>query len=1480
MKRPTSFFWCLFGFLQLLNAQNTSSFQVKNDYYTRFQNFSTTDGLSNNSVLGIVQDYNGMMWFATMDGLNRFDGYNFTVYKHESNNPQSLSNSFITCVELDKYGNLWVGTQNGLNRYDRKTNSFIRYFHSEKNQSITNDYIKALLADNDGFLWIETHGAACDRFDIQENKFTHLSHKIGEFEGDYYYHQILKDTKNNVWIGGRCFMPFKIVNGNLNQVINDIPVVGVGFQDINSYVETSDGKIIGFSYEKAVAVYNKNRNVFEKIEGLKLPGNPCRAVIDKKDRIWAGGYEGLQLIDLKNKTMKTFFNQPQNNFSIPSNTVYFVYKDKDENIWLGTNHGIGLYSEKWNFFRHYRQLFDNDKSLSSNHISALMQDKDSLLWVGTEENGVDTVSFINEAFGNIKYNILNQKIDEKTFLRERENLKDYFLRGLIKCTDKNRSSESIFKNYQSFRTAPLAFSSANENAVTTVFQDSRDKIYIGIYSNTGFNCYDKHSKKIKRYALQGFTAPRVLMMYVQDPAGGNWYKQFLEDDKEHLWAVTWEALGLNLFDRDKERFDGKHFYTTRNLRTGVKKIQFDKKHNRFWMCVGECVSYYDFSNNKYHRIGTKLPKNIPNYDTHQRYYPYLKCDLTNLPTDFSVKSFELDNAGNIWLVGMNAIVKMCISDLKTEIYPFQTSKNSGNDNSSDLMTFSDDYRILWFSNGNDFYQMQVNTGKIERLTFKGIDKYNYLHKIGNTIWIGANNGIWIFNTNNSTCRQLEKSHFKDNIQLSEVVKIIEEKNGNIWVGCKEGLIKIFQGKERERYYFNEKGILGSTITDIFIDSRNQLWVGTNNGLVMIKLKNKQLVFFTANSKNKYALIHNHIKAIGEDFENNIWISTEKGFCKYETKNGRFIDLSEPDDDCISSRLGSCLIQDKKGNLWYGTTDKGLNRIDAVTEKITHYSYHEWDGTGISSNNIACLHQDKKGRIWIGTDRGLNFFDESKNKFIHFTTENGLPDNNIMSIQEDGSGNLWISTIKGLCCFNFDTKTSHNFYRTNGLADDEFSAASCVLKNGNLAFGGYNGFLVFNPDSLSKKRNAFSTVLYDFKVNDSLRFTNVENLQKITLKFADNSFTVNFTSSDYAYAKALKYRYKLKGFDKDWIYSDASVRKAKYTNLRWGNYTFFAESSNPFGEFNGKPTEIFIRVKTPWFVSWWFVLLCLGAMIFAVYIIIRRRERKLQTENLRLETTVKQRTAELQETNSKLTESESNLQKALDTKDKFFSIISHDLRNPSRSMSQMADLLYQNFEKLDKTQAADFLRMLSETAKNNNQLIEKLLFWAISQQQDFPAKPIVFEVCEMIQSAIEQVKSDAELKKINIKSIACKPMNVFADRNMMETVLRNLLSNALKYSFEKGEIIISTEEKTDEVEISVTDFGIGMEQSELDKLFKIENKLRKDGTNGEKGTGLGLILCAEFVWKNNGKIFAESTKNQKTIITFTILKESRVKKQDN
>jgi signal transduction histidine kinase len=231
-----------------------------------------------------------------------------------------------------------------------------------------------------------------------------------------------------------------------------------------------------------------------------------------------------------------------------------------------------------------------------------------------------------------------------------------------------------------------------------------------------------------------------------------------------------------------------------------------------------------------------------------------------------------------------------------------------------------------------------------------------------------------------------------------------------------------------------------------------------------------------------------------------------------------------------------------------------------------------------------------------------------------------------------------------------------------------------------------------------------------------------------------------------------------------------------------------------------------------------------------------------------------------------------LQKTIESKDKFFSIISHDLRNPSYSIKQLAEQLYLHIDQLEKDKVKCSIQLLIEAAKQNNQLMENLLFWAITQREDFSPNPTDFDIREVIENCIGTIQADAELKHIRIITQLQHRSLMHADRNMIEMVLRNVVSNAIKFSNENQQITIKTSETERKVIVWVVDQGIGMEPEEVGRLFRIDSILKKEGTHGEKGTGLGLILCYEFIKKNNGNISVQSNKEQGTTFTFELPKQ--------
>ncbi|GJQ62053.1 MAG: hypothetical protein SCALA702_11060 [Melioribacteraceae bacterium] len=235
---------------------------------------------------------------------------------------------------------------------------------------------------------------------------------------------------------------------------------------------------------------------------------------------------------------------------------------------------------------------------------------------------------------------------------------------------------------------------------------------------------------------------------------------------------------------------------------------------------------------------------------------------------------------------------------------------------------------------------------------------------------------------------------------------------------------------------------------------------------------------------------------------------------------------------------------------------------------------------------------------------------------------------------------------------------------------------------------------------------------------------------------------------------------------------------------------------------------------------------------------------------------------LEETNQKLEEANA-------TKDKFFTIIGHDIKNLFNVLIGFSDLLYTDYNDLSEDEKKFFIQRIQHISKNSNDLLENLLHWARSQSGNIEFKPANLNLSDTLSGTIELMSPQAEKKEITIKNQLSDDIVVKADKNMLVAIVRNLINNAIKYSDRKSNIIISAEVIKNETYISVTDFGVGIPENAINSLFVIDKKASREGTEQESGTGLGLILCKEFVERHDGEISVESEEGSGSTFTFTI-----------
>lgn len=243
--------------------------------------------------------------------------------------------------------------------------------------------------------------------------------------------------------------------------------------------------------------------------------------------------------------------------------------------------------------------------------------------------------------------------------------------------------------------------------------------------------------------------------------------------------------------------------------------------------------------------------------------------------------------------------------------------------------------------------------------------------------------------------------------------------------------------------------------------------------------------------------------------------------------------------------------------------------------------------------------------------------------------------------------------------------------------------------------------------------------------------------------------------------------------------------------------------------------------------------------------------------------------ELKTSRERLAVANKELRKLNATKDKFFSIIAHDLRNPIQSLLMSSELLHCNYEKLAEEKIRKYLSRFHDSANHIAELLEDLLEWARSQQGKLKYNPAEISIHSLAASTVNLLREHAEKKDIHLFSQVEEKTAAFADSNMILTVIRNLVSNAIKFTPGGGEVNILAENRGAEIKVTVADTGVGIEQKDADDLFRIDTQKTSKGTDGEKGTGLGLILCREFVEKNNGCIWVESEPGKGSRFMFTL-----------
>ncbi len=989
-------------------------YPIKEDYFTKFESLSLKDGLAGNNVLDIIQDTVGFMWFATDNGLCRYDGYGFVKHQHNSDDSSSISNNFITCLEIDGFGNLWIGTENGLNLFNRTTTSFQSFYKGVGKLSLNDNHIKDLYADKQYNLWIETAGGVMHKLDLNTYELKKYKHETPH-QPYYRYHSIYEDLDHNFWIGGRGIpiMKFDREEEEFTYTFaNSNDPDKKRENDVACYFEDTDGNFYVSSTD-GVYLMNRESLFFKKI----FRSSTYSIIEDSNGIVWFGSARGL--VRKENNSFINYRKNQDNPFSIIDNQINKLYEDRTGIVWIGTKNGISKYVPKKYKFGNYRHISNQPNSLSGNNISSILQDRNGIVWIGTESNGLN-------------------KLDLKT------NEINHF------------KSSGDLKN------------GISSNRVSSLYLDKKDQIWVGLWAGVGFNKLNPETHKFTHYAYDrntlkndwysdfielgndqffcGFWGAVGLLEFNRQTEKFT-SLHFLNGSRPQNRSIKSihfinnkiyfgsETSRLYAYDITTQNFTS-YYRTIKNLGSshlvlpfGDRKFLIDTSFKHIYSMVSFQDEFLFFASDK--GLIIKNLKNETFQTITQKKNPILLDDhilsLSKISIDtlciinrkginfYDLQKRELLNHSlalpevpvaalrseeNLLLIYRDFIQQRCLKTFEIK-NKYHLKSNYENLIIGCALLINDQKIILGTNSGAYTYDIEEN--KI--LTFFS-DSFNKKHPSyfvntffrdnNNDVWFGSDIGIGKLNLTNSSVNWVKDSTGEiERILNGNVQCITEDESGNLWLGTEAGA-RIFNPKNNKITHLREKGKYGlsSTLTNtLFEDMAGNAWIGTSDQGLNIMLRNGTIKNYFGDLDDPTGFRSEAVNAIFQDSKGNVWVGGNKGLNKFVGLDEKVKNFSVSDG--LPHQTIMAILEDKNEQLWISTAN-GISQFNLKTEKVVR-NFDKLDGLQDNTFNKANCKLES-GLLMFGGNNGITLIDPSnirtndlipKIAFTSFSRQNDL-----------------------------------------------------------------------------------------------------------------------------------------------------------------------------------------------------------------------------------------------------------------------------------------------------------------------------------------------------------------------------------------------------------------------------------------------------------------------------------------------------------
>jgi signal transduction histidine kinase/ligand-binding sensor domain-containing protein/DNA-binding response OmpR family regulator len=1049
----------------------------------------------------------------------------------------------------------------------------------------------------------------------------------------------------------------------------------------------------------------------------------------------------------------------------------------------------------------------------------------------------------------------------------------------------------------------------SHSEVNTIIQDSTGFIWIG--TRNGLNRFDGTD------FIHHYHKPNEITSIPSSDI-----RQLLKDREDNFWVVT--KRGTAYYDATRVEMQQIPFLDVDGIQYSYHVNLLLKDHSgKILAATSNGLFQFDKTKNSF------LKFNLPNPD-----YQFLNYN--------GIQVIATDNLDRLWIGTLNR--GLFVFDQKlgkvNELVHMQNGVNTFFDNKV-FSIFQDSFGVVWVGTEKGLYvftEMNAPAKRYLPAAMSGSLPHHTVNSIfedsRSRLWILTNGGVSIFNRETGLFDNIFHEDFNPSSPSSNAFRIMyEDFQGNIWFGAVEDGINIVKVHEIDfenytRIPNNPLSLNYPQVLSVIEDNDNNLWVGTNGGGLNIYNKSRSSVRYILHQENNPSAlnsvaimslykhtdgfiyigtylggmtVYNPIKktfktyrhksndhsSIVNDVVNNfamapdgsVLVATNKGVDLFNPSTETFSRFASPSAGAkyeISNNYITGMITDSKNeNLWI-STHYGLNKINLTTNEVKKYHHFGIKGE-IGDNSVFCIFIDSQDRVWAGTDNGLCLYHPESDDFTIYRMEQGFPNNSINGILEDFLGNIWVSTLNGLAKLDMKDGSIYSFGLDDGMATIEFSLnAAHRGSDGKLYFGGRKGLIAFDPLMIKIPVYNSPLVFTNVYINNLPAQPGVEDsplqkalnyTRKLVLRHDQSFITFNFTTLNYINPRKDQFYYMLEGFDSDWI-SAGNSRSANYTRLPAGNYTFKTRAVQNFNQVTtSSPIEVV--VKPPFWLSSMAYLFYFMVLVVIIYSVWRFfHDRALYN---RLSFVQKVESEKLIELNQ--------------AKLRFFINVAHEFKTPLTLILSPLELLV---NRGIKSQPAANVTKTIQTAYRNalrlSRLVSQIMELRRIDTGNLKLKVHEINIVNLIREICTNFEDFAHNHDIDFDVVTpYEEFLVWVDADKVEKAFFNLLSNAFRFTPDKGEITVTIRSITDAddscpkawrsphgfLSIEVKDNGPGIQKSQQEKIFERFYQNNNDVLSDPASTGIGLSIVKEFVEIHKGCIQLSSEPGKGSIFTMLL-----------